>query len=213
VFAADGMRGLEEAVASRPEVVILDLGLPDLDGLALLRMLRSVSDVPVIVATAQDDEGEIVRTLDAGADDYVIKPFSTSQLEARIRAVLRRHSDPRGDATIVVGDLRIDPNAHEVTLDGCPLELTRLEFRLLHYLASHAGQVVRKSELIAAVWQQPHGGTDKTVDVHLSWLRRKLGETAAKPRYLHTVRGVGVKLCEPAAAEPPNATLREVTDT
>jgi DNA-binding response OmpR family regulator len=185
-------------MAERPDLVVLDLGLPDLDGLEILRMLRAVSEVPVIIATARDDEAEMVRGLDAGADDYVVKPFDAAQLDARIRAVLRRTGGTDRPPAIEVGELRLDAGAREATLAGTPLDLTPREFDLLHFLAARAGQVVTKRELLTQVWQVPYGGADKTVDVHLSWLRRKLGETAQAPRYLHTVRGVGVKLAAPA---------------
>jgi two-component system, OmpR family, KDP operon response regulator KdpE len=192
------MDGLQTALAERPDLVVLDLGLPDLDGIELLRMLRAVSRVPVIVATARDDEDEIVRVLDAGADDYVVKPFTAAQLDARIRAVLRRGSDDPGTAAITVGGLEIDAAARTASLDGRALDLTPREFDLLHHLAMKSGHVVTKRELLSEVWQVPYGGADKTVDVHLSWLRRKLGETAQEPRYLHTVRGVGIRLSEPS---------------
>ena len=192
------MDGLQTALAERPDLVVLDLGLPDLDGRELLRMLRAVSKVPVIVATARDDEAEIVRVLDAGADDYLVKPFTAAQLDARVRAVLRRGTERGDPAAIVVGGLKIDAGARTVSLDGVDLPLTPREFDLLHHLATRAGQVVTKRELLSEVWQVPYGGADKTVDVHLSWLRRKLGETAQEPRYLHTVRGVGIRLSEPA---------------
>jgi two-component system, OmpR family, KDP operon response regulator KdpE len=195
--AGDGMSGLRHAVEDRPDLVVLDLGLPDLDGADLLRMLRAVSQVPVVVATARDDDAMIVRALNAGADDYVVKPYSADQLDARIRAVLRRSAGPDVDPTIVVGPLRIDPRTREVTVDDEALELSPREFELLAYLAARPGQVVSKRELLAEVWQQPYGGAEKTVDVHLSWLRRKLGETAQEPRFLYTVRGVGVKLVQP----------------
>jgi len=193
-----GMAGLSDIVDHGPDVVVLDLGLPDVEGVEVLRMLRAVSQVPVIVATARDDETEIVRTLDAGADDYVVKPFSAAQLDARIRAVLRRRSDGGAEEGIEVGGLRIDVASRVVTLDGVVLELSRKEFDLLQHLAAAGGRVVTKRELLAEVWHQAYGGADKTVDVHLSWLRKKLGESAAEPRYLHTVRGVGVRLVEPA---------------
>jgi DNA-binding response OmpR family regulator len=196
--APTAMAGLRSAVEDRPDVVVLDLGLPDLDGREVLRMLRAVSRVPVIVATARDDEREIVRVLDAGADDYVIKPFGAAQLDARIRAVLRRAGQDDADPLIVLGDLRVEPRAREAELGGVRLELSPKEFDLLHYLALRSGEVVTKRELLTEVWRVPYGGADKTVDVHLSWLRRKLGETAQNPRYLHTVRGVGVKLVDPA---------------
>ena len=193
--AGAGMAGLEAALRDRPDLVVLDLGLPDVDGHQVLRMVRAVSQVPVIVATARDDEPEIVRALDGGADDYLIKPFGAAQLDARIRAVLRRVADgPDRPAPITVGGLVIDGTARTAALDGRPVELTPREFDLLRYLAERPGQVVTKRELLSEVWHQPYGGTDKTVDVHLSWLRRKLGESAQAPRYLHTVRGVGVRL-------------------
>ncbi|MGI5246724.1 response regulator transcription factor [Dactylosporangium sp. CA-139066] len=201
--AGEGMRGLHLALQTAPDLVVLDLGLPDVEGGDVLRMLRSVSQVPVIVATARDQETAIVDALDRGADDYLSKPFGAAQLDARIRAVLRRSAGGRGDAgqPLVVGGLRIDPAAREVLLDDAPVELTAREFDLLSYLASRAGTVVTKRELINEVWRQPYSGTDKTVDVHLSWLRRKLGESAREPRFLHTVRGIGVKFA--AHADPP----------
>jgi DNA-binding response OmpR family regulator len=195
-----GGAALAAVVDWRPDVVVLDLGLPDLDGTDVLRMLRGVSAVPVIVATARDDETQIVDLLDAGADDYVVKPYATAQIEARIRAVLRRGArsdDPESGTELRHGDLVVDPARRTASLDGQELDLTRLEFDLLAYLARRSPEVVSRRELLAEVWRQPYGGADKTVDVHLSWLRRKLGETASEPRYLHTVRGVGVKL------EPP----------
>ncbi|MEU6999247.1 response regulator transcription factor [Nonomuraea sp. NPDC046570] len=189
--------GLRLALGERPDLVVLDLGLPDLDGAEMLRMLRAVSRVPVIVATARDGDADMVPALDAGADDYVVKPFSAAQLDARIRAVLRRVGDSRTDTSVSVGALRLDPRTREASMDGTALDLTPREFDLLHYLCSRPGEVVTKRELLTEVWQLPYGGADKTVDVHLSWLRRKLGETAQRPRYLQTVRGVGVKLVEP----------------
>ncbi|MFT4082082.1 MAG: response regulator transcription factor [Nocardioides sp.] len=195
--AATGMSGLSAAVETRPDLVILDLGLPDVDGGQVLTMLRSVSDVPVIVATARDDDPSLIACLDAGADDYLVKPFSTAQLEARIRAVLRRVGGGRREQPLTVGGLRIQVAARRVTLDGRELDLSPREFDLLRHLAERPDEVVTKRELLTDVWHQAWGGSDKTVDVHLSWLRRKLGETAAEPRYLHTVRGVGVRLVDP----------------
>ena len=193
--AGDGMHGLRMALDAAPDLVVLDFGLPDMDGRDVLRMLRAVSQVPVIVATARDQEMAIVEALDRGADDYLLKPFGAAQLDARIRAVLRRVTGGRaaGNAPLVAGGLRIDPAAREVVLDDTPIELTAREFDLLSYLAARAGTVVTKRELVNEVWRQPYSGADKTVDVHLSWLRRKLGESAREPRYLHTVRGIGVK--------------------
>jgi DNA-binding response OmpR family regulator len=200
--AHTAMSGLRLAVSEHPDVVILDLGLPDLDGREVLRMIRAVSSVPIIVATARGTESDIVRSLDAGADDYVVKPFGGAQLDARIRAVLRRAAEPEQDAVIEVGGLRLDRRARQAFLEGEVLDLTPREFDLLHYLAARAGAVVTKQELLVEVWQQPYGGADKSIDVHLSWLRRKLGETAQEPRYLHTVRRVGVRLAAPAVPGP-----------
>ncbi|MFQ5557430.1 MAG: response regulator transcription factor [Acidimicrobiales bacterium] len=194
---AKGLDALGEILETRPDVVVLDLGLPDIDGADLLRMLRGVTDVPVVVATARDDEAEIVRLLDAGADDYLVKPFSADQLEARMRAVLRRGGKSSESERIEVGDLVIEPAAREARLDGEVLDLTRKEFDLLLHLARNVGEVVTRDELLSEVWRQPFGGSDKTIDVHLSWLRRKLGETAAEPRYIHTTRGVGVRMLDP----------------
>jgi DNA-binding response OmpR family regulator len=194
--ASDGISGLDAVRTGRPDVVVLDLGLPELGGGEVLRRLRAESDVPVIIATAVDDEAEIIRVLDTGADDYIVKPFSTDHLEARVRAVLRRRA-PHSAGPIEVGQLHIDTRTREANLNGTALELSRKEFDLLTYLAQRPGEVVTKRELLSEVWRQPAGGTDKTVDVHLSWLRRKLGESAEEPRFLHTIRGVGVKLVEP----------------
>jgi two-component system, OmpR family, KDP operon response regulator KdpE len=200
VSVPTAMAALQQVTEDPPDLVILDLGLPDMDGYQVLRMLRAVSKVPVIVATARDEESEIVRVLDAGADDYMVKPFGPGQVDARIRAVLRRGGGDGADGAgpVVVGGLRLDVDARETTLDGVPLDLSPREFELLHYLAMRAGQVVAKRELLTQVWRLPYGGADKTVDVHLAWLRRKLGESAQQPRYLHTVRGVGIKLAAPS---------------
>ena len=141
--------------------------------------------------------GTLVAALDAGADDYLVKPFGADQLGARIRAVLRRAGDAEPLGAAVVGGLVVDPVSREASLDGIRLELTRKEFDLLHLLAQRVGEVVTKREILAEVWRQPYGGGDRTVDVHLSWLRRKLGESAAAPVYLHSVRGVGVRLVAP----------------
>ncbi|WP_353829173.1 response regulator transcription factor [Agromyces sp. SYSU T0242] len=208
VTAVDTAVGAMKALAvEQPEAIMLDLGLPDLDGSHVLTMLRATSDVPVVIATARDDDAEIVRLLDAGADDYLVKPFSAAQAMARIRAVLRRAAAASGSTTdaadrrVVVGDLVLDPPARTASLAGVDLMLNRKEFDLLLALAARAGQVVSKRQLLSEVWQMPWGGADRTVDVHLSWLRRKLGETAAEPRYLHSVRGVGVKLVDPVGGE------------
>jgi DNA-binding response OmpR family regulator len=195
--AAAALEGLELAVKGKPDLVVMDLGLPDLDGTELLRMIRAVSDVPVIVITARGADEVVVKTLDSGADDYLVKPFSVAQLEARVRALLRRGSAATSGEAIHVGKLRVDPAAREATLAGAELDLSPKEFDLLRVLAERSGEVVSKRALMAEVWREPYGGADRTVDVHLSWLRNKLGETAQEPRYLRTVHGVGVKLVDP----------------
>ncbi|MFF8264397.1 response regulator transcription factor [Streptomyces virginiae] len=210
--AADGFGALREVTQTPVDAVVLDLGLPDLDGGDALRMIRGISSVPVLVATARDDESEIIKILNAGADDYLVKPFSGGQLVARLSAVLRRtsHVPPAGAAAAgapvtaateplratVVGELAVDPGARTAYLAGRELRLTRREFDLLAFLARHSGQVVSKRRLLTEVWREPYVD-DQTVDVHLSSLRRKLGERAAAPRYLLTVRGVGIKLVAP----------------
>ncbi|MFJ1704798.1 response regulator transcription factor [Kitasatospora sp. NPDC088346] len=203
----DALGGLREVTQWQPDAVVLDLGLPDLDGADALRMIRGLSQVPVLVATARSDDREIIKLLNAGADDYLVKPFSAGQLVARLAAVLRRSAvqsgaagpgteGAAGAAPLVVGELRIDPTARTAQLAGRELALTRREFDLLEFLARNAGRVVSKRELLAEVWRLPYVD-EQTVDVHLSCVRRKLGERASTPRYLHTVRGVGVKLVSP----------------
>ncbi|HET6214378.1 MAG TPA: response regulator transcription factor [Micromonosporaceae bacterium] len=191
---------LRRVAAAAPDVVVLDLGLPDLDGADALRMLRGISDTPIIVATARDDEADIVRLLKAGADDYMVKPFTGAHLDARVTSVLRRTGRAAQDvppAAIEAGGLRVDIAQRQAHLDGTPLALTRKEFDLLAYVAARAGRVVSRRELLEEVWRQPSVGDDQTIDVHLYWLRRKLGENAAHPRFLHTVRGVGVRFAVP----------------
>jgi DNA-binding response OmpR family regulator len=155
--------------------------------------------VPVIVATARRSEADIINLLDAGADDYVTKPFSGGHILARISAVLRRSTTTTTSTPVVitVGELVISPRQRKVALRGEALQLTRREFDVLMYLAERVGEVVSRRELFTEVWNQTHIGEEQTIDVHISWLRRKLGETAAAPRYLHTVRGVGVMMVEP----------------
>jgi DNA-binding response OmpR family regulator len=199
--AGTALAALREATRDPGDVIVLDLGLPDLDGSEALKMLRAVTRVPVIIATARDDEAEIIRLLHAGADDYLVKPYSAAHLAARIAAVLRRSGAAAQPSTLRVGGLEIDPRRRQAQLDGKRLDLSRREFDLLAYLAARPGEVVTRRELLSEVWQLPYGD-DQTIDVHLSWLRRKLGERASQPRYLHTVRGVGVRLVDPAGSEP-----------
>lgn len=188
-----GYSALQLVMDEQPDLVLLDLGLPDIDGREVLRMLRAVTVIPVIVATARDGEPAIIEALDLGADDFVIKPFGANHLDARIRAVLRRGGESSRPAPLTVGDLQLDPLSRTVSLSGRPVELTRREYDLLHYLMQRPGAVVTRRELVAEVWRQPYVNADKTIDVHISWLRRKLGEDAREPRYVHTIRGVGVR--------------------
>jgi DNA-binding response OmpR family regulator len=195
--AGTALDGIRELSSFPPEIVILDLGLPDLDGRQALRMMRAVSSTPVIIATACDEESEIIRLLNAGADDYIVKPFSGEHLAARIAALLRRTMTADGAPVLRVGGLEVEVARRTARLDGVVLSLSRREFDLLAFLAARPGEVVSRRELLTEVWHQSYGD-DQTIDVHVSWLRRKLGETAAQPRYLRTVRGVGVLLDDPA---------------
>lgn len=196
--ASTALDGLQQIVQGAPDVVILDMGLPDLDGRELLKMIRAITNVPVVVATARSDDRDVIRTLDAGADDYLVKPFSIEQLEARLRAVLRRFAVEEAGDQLVVGGLTVDSGARVATLDGVELQLSPKEFDLLAFLAEHVGVVVSKRQLMAEIWRQPYGGSEKSVDVHISWLRKKLGESAAESKYIETVHGVGIKLVDPA---------------
>jgi DNA-binding response OmpR family regulator len=192
-----GLEGLRALIADPPDALVLDLGLPDLDGLDLLKMIRAVSELPVLVLTAREDEATILAAFAGGADDYVVKPISGPQLSARIAALLRRGATESGD-TLVVGGLEIALGPREAVLDGRTLELTAKEFDVLAYLAARPGTVVPRDELHAAVWKAPAGTEGRTVDVHLSTIRRKLGERPDdEHRYLHTVIGAGVRLSDP----------------
>jgi DNA-binding response OmpR family regulator len=195
---ADGLRIARE---QRPDLVLLDVMLPDGSGFELLRELRSDGRVPVIMLTARGDEADRVLGLELGADDYVVKPFSARELVARIRAVLRRASAlaaPAAADRLRIGAVEVDASARTVMLDGEPLELTRKEFDLLALLMGQAGTVVTRERLIDEVWDVNWFGSTKTLDVHVSGLRKKLGDDPSDPRYLHTVRGVGFRF---AAAE------------
>jgi DNA-binding response OmpR family regulator len=200
------LEAIHRVTTHPPDVIVLEpVRLPPLDGTSVLSALRATTDAPVIIATAHDDETEMVRLLRAGADDYLVKPFSGEHLDARIMTVLRRTrraapADHPPGTVLESGGLRIELGARRACLDGVPLALTRKEFDLLAYLVARPGQVVSRRELLAEVWHQPCVGADQTIDVHLYWLRRKLGETAAAPRLLLTVRGVGIRYSGPSAA-------------
>jgi DNA-binding response OmpR family regulator len=198
---ADGEEALRAAHERRFDLVLSDVMMPRLDGFGLLRALRAdpvTASLPVMLLSARAGEEAQVEGRSLGADDYVVKPFSGEHLAARIAALLRRAAPDSGAIPVViaVAGLRIDQARREALLDGRPLELSRREFDLLAYLAGRPGTVVSRRELLTEVWHQAYGD-DQTIDVHVSWLRRKLGETAAHPRYLQSVRGVGVRLVAP----------------
>ena len=202
VVAATAARALELADEIEPDIVLLDLTLPDGDGRDVCRALRRRSDVPILMLTARGTETDRIVGLELGADDYVVKPFSGSEVIARIRAVLRRTAGRAGGsaapaAAVSVGDLEVDPGARRARLAGEELQLSRKEFDLLAELIGHAGRVVTREDLMARVWDENWFGSTKTLDVHVRWLRQKLGESPDAPRYLHTVRGVGFRFTAP----------------
>jgi DNA-binding response OmpR family regulator len=186
----DGTGALEAARSGAADLLVLDLGLPGMDGLEVCRALRAGGHaLPVLVLTARNDEVDAVVGLDAGADDYVTKPFRLDELLARVRAQLRRSS---GSALVVHG-VRIDPESRRVWVDGAEIALTAKEFELLKLLVQEAGAVVPRERIMREVWETDWWGSSKTLDMHVSWLRRKLGDDAARPRYITTVRGVGLR--------------------
>ena len=195
LVAGTAARGLELFAARTPDLVLLDVMLPDGDGRDLLRRIRETSRTPVVMLTARGEEMDRVLGLELGADDYVTKPFSAAELAARIRAVLRRSAEAAAptEAVLEAGDVRVDLDTHVATRAGEPLELTVKEFELLRVLLEHAGKVVKRDNLVHEVWDPAWFGSTKTLDVHVSALRKKLGDDPAAPRYIHTVRGVGFR--------------------
>jgi two-component system, OmpR family, response regulator RegX3 len=190
--AAEAMTRIAEL---EPDVVLLDLSLPDGDGRDICRRMRLESDVPIIMVTASGTVTDRVVGLELGADDYVVKPFATGEVIARIRAVLRRgRGGPTAEDALTVQDLRVDLGARRAWAADRELELTRKEFDLLARLARDAGRVVTRESLMSDVWDLNWFGSTKTLDVHIAWLRRKLGDDPSAPTYIHTVRGVGFRL-------------------
>lgn len=193
--AATGEGGIDAASRRAPDIVLLDLMLPDLDGKDVCRTIRSGSSVPIIMLTARGLETDRVVGLELGADDYVVKPFGVAELVARMRAVMRRSagtpSEPQDE--IAIGDVRLDPRTWEVTKRDEPVELTRREFELLRILMENSGSVLTRERLMEEVWDPNWFGPTKTLDVHISTLRRKLGDDPNDPKYIHTVRGVGFR--------------------
>jgi DNA-binding response OmpR family regulator len=195
-LAADGLGALQAARSFAPDVVVLDLGLPGMDGVEVCRSLRTFSEAYIVMLTGREDEVDKLIGLSVGADDYVTKPFSPRELVARIRAMLRR---PRtgaqaSDPTRRFGALEVDPAAREAKLDGAVVELTRIEFDLLDALSQRPRTALTRSQLLERVWGPNWFGDDHLVDVHVSKLRQKLGDDAHAPRYIRTVRGVGYRL-------------------
>jgi two-component system response regulator RegX3 len=201
-IAGTANQALETARQSAPDLVLLDIGLPDGSGLDVCRELRRRDNVPIIMLTARASETDRVAGLELGADDYVVKPFSAREVTARVRAVLRRAgANAGGDGeAISIGDLTLDPSRHEASLNGTVLELSRKEFELLRTLMEEAGSVITREALIERVWDMNWFGSTKTLDVHVSGLRRKLGDDPRDPRYIHTVRGVGFRFSGPDEA-------------
>jgi two-component system response regulator RegX3 len=173
-----------------PDLILLDVMLPDGDGRDLARDIRKESDVPIVMLTARGEEVDRVVGLELGADDYVVKPFSARELSARIRAILRRGRSAQRRAPIEIGAISLDPAARTVAKDGEPVELAAREFDLLHILMANAGEVVRRERIMDEVWDPHWFGPTKTLDVHISWLRKKIEDTPSRPRYITTIRGV-----------------------
>jgi two-component system, OmpR family, response regulator len=196
VHVSDGRRGQDEALSGRYDAVLLDLMLPGKDGLEVCREIRARSDVPVIVLTARGEEADRVMGLELGADDYLAKPFSPRELLARIRALVRRAKGRAGPAreAVRVGGLVVDPAARRVTLDGREIPLTGYEFALLHALARRAGRVLAREQLMELAKGSADDAFDRSIDVHVSRLRQKLGDDPKRPRLIKTVRGAGYVL-------------------
>ena len=191
-IAGDGETALDQSAAFNPDLVILDLGLPKLDGIEVARRLRSADDVPILMLTARDALESRVEGLDSGADDYLVKPFERQELLARLRALLRRRP-PRGAASLTVGDLALNPDTHEVSRGDREIELTQREFELLEYLMRNERIVVPRQRLLEEVWGYDPFATTNTIEVFVSNLRRKL-EGGGEARLLHTIRGAGYVL-------------------
>lgn len=207
ITALDGEQGLEAAVDIRPDLVVLDLMLPKMDGLEVCKQLRQQKiNIPILMLTAKDDEFDKVLGLELGADDYLTKPFSPREVVARIKAILRRSqlqsngsdsSQDQEDGLLKLGELKVFPERYEAFFDEQQLELTPKEFELLLYLAKNKGRVLTRDQLLSAVWNYDFAGDSRIVDVHISHLREKIEKDTKKPLYIKTIRGLGYKLEEP----------------
>ena len=195
----DGGAALDDFARLRPALVVLDLGLPGLDGLEVARRIRRDSDVPILMVTARSTETDKLLGLEIGADDYVTKPFSTAELVARVRALLRRSSGTVSERVIEIGDLKIDPARRAVERAQAALPVTTLEFDLLYFLAARPGRVFSRDDLLEHVWGTDRVVDDRSIDSLVSRVRRKIEVDPARPRYIQTVWGAGYRFAEPAA--------------
>jgi DNA-binding response OmpR family regulator len=195
----DGGTALADFARLRPALVVLDLGLPGLDGLEVARRIRRESDVPILMVTARSSETDKLLGLEIGADDYVTKPFSTAELVARVRALLRRSSGSLSERVIEIGDLRIDPARRAVERAKTPLAVTTLEFDLLYFMAARPGRVFSRDDLLEHVWGSDRIVDDRSIDSLVSRVRRKIEVDPARPRYIQTVWGAGYRFAEPAS--------------
>ena len=205
IVTATAAGALELAASAEPDLVMLDLALPDGDGRDVCRELRRQSDVPIMMLTARGTEMDKIVGLELGADDYVVKPFSAAEVISRIRAILRRSSRGNESAPakpLEIAGVELDPGARIARIDGRELELSRKEFDLLAALMRQAGQVVKREDLMSEVWDTNWFGSTKTLDVHVGWLRRKLGDDPSQPIYIETVRGVGFRFAAPEVEGP-----------
>ncbi len=196
IEAATAREGLAMAARESPSLVVLDLGLPDADGLSVLRDLRGWSQVPVLILSVRADEAGKVEALDAGAQDYVVKPFGVKEFLARVRSLLRDRSSEAVPSLLTIGPLQIDAANHAATVDGTPVHLTRREFDLLWILASHRGRLVTQDMILRTIWGPAHAEDSQYLRVYIRQLRQKLGDDAANPRFIYTEPGVGYRLAE-----------------
>ena len=199
IEAGTARDGLAMAAREAPGLVVLDLGLPDADGLSVLRDLRGWSPVPVLILSVRADEGDKVEALDAGAQDYVVKPFGVKEFLARVRGLLRDRGAEAVPSVLTVGPLSIDAADHSATMGGQPLHLTRREFDLLWMLASHRGRLVTQEMILRAIWGPAHAEDSQYLRVYIRQLRQKLGDDAANPRFIATEPGIGYRFLDPQA--------------
>lgn len=198
IEAGSAREGLAMAARETPALVVLDLGLPDADGLSVLRDLRRWSPVPVLILSVRADEGDKVEALDAGAQDYVVKPFGVKEFLARVRGLLRDRSTGAVPSVLIIGPLKVDAADHSASMDGAPLHLTRREFDLLWMLVSHRGRLVTQEMILRAIWGPAHAEDSQYLRVYIRQLRQKLGDDAANPRFIATEPGIGYRFLDPA---------------